>query len=321
MPSRSYMVVHARRDHSLRVPRPDLSEHDDSPNACTQTGCHDQRSPAWIASAFGSLWGHRDRPAHWGTILAAGRRGDPSAPDQLASLALDDSRPAIVRASALELLGGRAPSHTERLLDDADAIVRWAAASYLTADPARLARRCDDPVRAVRMAAAVRLADVPACAHALEEYVASQGYAADMPSGPYNLGNLYVQLGRPADAEAAYRRALAIDDKLVPAAVNLALLVVRDGRDVEAERLLRAAPHVAVAEFNLGLLLAERGDRRAAEAALRDALADDPTLAAAAYNLGVLLRSDHPAEARELFRRAARLRPDEPRYVHAAAQP
>ncbi len=38
MPDRKYMVIDARRDHSLRVPRPDLSLKIDTPNACT--GCH-----------------------------------------------------------------------------------------------------------------------------------------------------------------------------------------------------------------------------------------------------------------------------------------
>jgi len=38
MPAKKYMVVDARRDHSLRVPRPDLSLKLGTPNACT--GCH-----------------------------------------------------------------------------------------------------------------------------------------------------------------------------------------------------------------------------------------------------------------------------------------
>ena len=38
MPSTTYMVVDARRDHSFRVPRPDLSQLNGTPNACTK--CH-----------------------------------------------------------------------------------------------------------------------------------------------------------------------------------------------------------------------------------------------------------------------------------------
>ena len=38
MPSRLYMVIDERRDHSFRVPRPDLSVELGTPNACND--CH-----------------------------------------------------------------------------------------------------------------------------------------------------------------------------------------------------------------------------------------------------------------------------------------
>src|SRR5262249_6680361 len=38
MPTRTYMVIDVRRDHSFRVPRPDLSLKYGTPNACNQ--CH-----------------------------------------------------------------------------------------------------------------------------------------------------------------------------------------------------------------------------------------------------------------------------------------
>ena len=49
MPTKNYMVVHDRRDHSMRVPRPDLSVSIGTPNACTQ--CHTDRSAEWAAKA------------------------------------------------------------------------------------------------------------------------------------------------------------------------------------------------------------------------------------------------------------------------------
>ena len=38
MPESVYMGIDRRRDHSIRIPRPDLSQKIKSPNACT--GCH-----------------------------------------------------------------------------------------------------------------------------------------------------------------------------------------------------------------------------------------------------------------------------------------
>jgi hypothetical protein len=42
MPTRTYMVVDARRDHSIRIPRPELSVKLGVPNACN--GCHREKS-------------------------------------------------------------------------------------------------------------------------------------------------------------------------------------------------------------------------------------------------------------------------------------
>ena len=48
MPTKNFMVVDARRDHSIRIPRPDLSVALGTPNACTQ--CHAGSSAEWAAT-------------------------------------------------------------------------------------------------------------------------------------------------------------------------------------------------------------------------------------------------------------------------------
>ena len=45
MPTRTYMVVDPRHDHGMRVPRPDLSIADGTPNACN--GCHADRDASF----------------------------------------------------------------------------------------------------------------------------------------------------------------------------------------------------------------------------------------------------------------------------------
>src|SRR5262249_13683249 len=105
MPTRPYMVVHERHDHSFRVPRPDLSVKLGVPNACT--GCHRDRTAAWAAGKALAGWGGKRRAdPHYGEVLHAGREELPGAPAALVALASDTSRPAIVRATALELLAG-----------------------------------------------------------------------------------------------------------------------------------------------------------------------------------------------------------------------
>ena len=56
MPTTTYMVVDPRHDHSLRVPRPDLSVKFGTPNACN--GCHTNRDARWAANQVKQWYGH-----------------------------------------------------------------------------------------------------------------------------------------------------------------------------------------------------------------------------------------------------------------------
>ena len=55
MPAHSYMVVDRRHDHSLRVPRPDLTVKLGTPNACND--CHADKSAAWAAEQVEKWYG------------------------------------------------------------------------------------------------------------------------------------------------------------------------------------------------------------------------------------------------------------------------
>ena len=80
MPAKTYMGVDLRRDHSFRVPRPDLTETIGVPNACN--ACHTDRSPAWAASTVAGWYPHgRQTTPHYGTALNAGRVGTLDAED------------------------------------------------------------------------------------------------------------------------------------------------------------------------------------------------------------------------------------------------
>jgi Flp pilus assembly protein TadD len=337
MPGQDFMVVHFRRDHSMRVPRPDLTASIGVPNACSAAGCHADKPLPWVQARYDGWYGKKRKP-HYGTVIAAGRARQPGADADLAQLAQDQLRPAVVRATAVELLAGYpgpvARAAIERSLSDPEPLIRVTAVQRVeAADPGAMARLLapllQDPVRWVRCEAAARLAGPPSqrlteaqrktWEAALQEYVEGQRYMSDLPSGPYNLGNLYAAMGRTGDAEKQYRRALVVDDQLFLARANLAMLLAVNGRADEAEKLLREAhaqqpAHAGIA-FNLGLLLAERGDRAGAEKALREALAADPRMAPAAFNLAVLVGERSPAEAVPFARQAVEQRPADSRYA------
>ena len=78
MRTETYMVVDPRHDHSLRVPRPDLSRALGTPNACSQAACHGDKPLAWVVERYDTWYGAKRKP-QYGTVLAAAREGRPEA--------------------------------------------------------------------------------------------------------------------------------------------------------------------------------------------------------------------------------------------------
>ncbi len=334
MPTQNYMVIHARQDHSLRIPRPDLSIAMGSPNACTQ--CHTDKKPQWAASTmdqwYGKSW--RERP-HYGSTLHAGETQGVRALPGLLELAASPAAPAIVRATAATL----AQPHTNpgtlaaarALLQDADPSVRIAALGMIArADPANRvlsgAPLLSDPVRGVRIEAARLLADIPdaripegkraARAAALLEYEHALALEADWPSGQVNLGNLRLQQGRGEEAIAAFERSIALDKGFPGAYVNLADAFRQLGREPEGENVLRrglaALPRDADLHHSLGLLLTRKGDKAAALNEFVDAARLAPDNARYAYVHAIAVDSAGKREqALALLRSANKRHPDD----------
>lgn len=311
MPARTYMVVDPRHDHSLRVPRPDVSVAIGTPNACT--GCHRDQPATWAAAAIDRWNGGRPRPAHYGQIIDAGRRDLPNAGGQLVSLAGDTGAPAIARATAVSLLRHRTAASiraVEQAVTDPDPLIRLAAVSAadslgLDLRLPLLGRLLDDPRRAVRIEAARALADAPperlaperraALDRGLAEYRRVQEINADRAEAYLNLG---ILAGRRRDATAAqqaYERAIALDPTFVPAYVNLADHYRGVDQDERGEHLLRQGimrvPRAAAIHHALGLVLARRSRTAEAVVALGRASELAPESARYAYTYGVALNS------------------------------
>jgi predicted CXXCH cytochrome family protein len=329
MPARTHMVVDPRRDHGFRVPRPDLSVALGTPNACT--GCHRDRPPQWAADRVAAWRGPAGTPApHFAGALDAARRGRPEAGPALAALATDPSQPGIVRATALahlaDVLRASTAPAVEGALRDPDALVRMGALRAAEALPPErrgtvAAPLLQDPVRAVRLAAAHALAGVslPAAARAdferaLAEWIRSEEVNSDRPEAHLNLATMYARRGRPADAESALRAALRLDPRFVPALVNLADLLRAQGRDADGERFLgdalRADPDHPEALHALGLLRVRQNRLAEAVDLLRRAAARRPESARFAYVYAVALHdTGRPAEAITVLTAAHRQRP------------
>lgn len=342
MPQRVYMGVDWRADHSIRVPRPDLSLSLGVPNACTNPACHAGKGDRWAMDAYSKWYGQARRP-HYGTALAAAREERPEALADLVRITQDRLLPTIVRATAVDLLGRYpGPLSAEavtKALQDEESMVRRAALDRADLlPPEERMRRVNpllqDPVRGVRTQAARTLAETPgflersagdpAFKAALSEFESAMRYQGDFASSGFNLGNLYRALGRDEEAERQYRQSLQIDPLFVRTRVNYALLLSGMGRNGEAEAQLRQAlkaePGQPAATYNLGLLMAEMGRLPEAVDFLRKAARSMPGDARLEYNLALALRdSGKTAEAEASLKRALALEPDSPDFLFALA--
>ena len=189
-----------------------------------------------------------------------------------------------------------------------------------------------DPVKAVRIDAARRLAEEPSM-HldpdqekvfkvVLKEFVASMEYSADFAFGRYNLGNLYVALNRPEEAIRNYLAAIKIDNLFYPAKVNLAMFYNKRGENDKAETLLREVvkshPELHEISYSLGLLLAEMKKYDSAVIYLKKAAKGMPESSRVHYNLGMLLQYlKKDAEAEDALLTALKIEPDNMDYLYA----
>lgn len=347
MPTTPYMVVDPRLDHSIRIPRPDLTVSLGIPNACT--GCHHdpakEQTPAWAESQVRGWYGERKGPPHFAHAIAAGRQGKPEGQSMLDAVCRRKDVSAMVRASALVLLSHYGSQGVEAAVSEAitdpDELVRAAAArclQELRPDSERIRRLrplLRDPVRAVRTEAARVLSAVPrdeipekdlaAFDAAMEEYLVGQRAVDDQPAAHLCMGVIHANQGARAKAESDYRTALRLDPAFIPARVNLAMLYNEQNKKVEAEReyrlIVEREPKMAEAFYALGLLVAEDG-KRLAEATdlLTKATQLAPQNSRMHYNRGLALQNlGRVDEAEQALLLARKLAPQATDYVYALA--
>jgi len=327
MPERVYMVIDGRRDHSFRVPRPDLSEKLGTTNACND--CHAKESARWASAAIDRrLGGARTRTASFAEALHAGRTSQRQAGELLARVARDPALPPIARATAVEMLAAHLSPTTlpalRETLRDPDPLVRRAAARASASAPpdqraALAAPLLRDPVRTVRLEALDGLLDAPPAtlsseqsadlARVVAEYRASQLQNADRADAQVNVATLDARLGDAAAARAAFATAIRLQPSFAPAYVNLADLERASGDERAAEAALRrglaAAPNVAQLHHALGLSLVREKRGREALAELAKASDLAPADARYAYVYAVALHDGgEPARAIAVLERA-----------------
>jgi tetratricopeptide (TPR) repeat protein len=313
MVTKNYMVVHARHDHSFRIPRPDLTRKIGTRDACS--GCHGDHPLQWSIDAALKWWGpKKPNEPHYGEALHLGNHGLPGAVPALMALLDDPTKPGIVRGTAASLLGGASAPGLEaemtRALQSADPWIRYGAVQAVrTMEPAArvrlLAPLLADPIRLVRVETGRALAAVPreyltpdqlgVRDRVVEEWRQTQMVDADRAEAHLNLGAYDAEVKQLEDAEREYTRAIALSPRLPGGYVNLADLYREQQREDEAERVLRrgiaVAPRNADLPHALGLLLVRRKQLAEALPFLQEAAALAPDVARYGYVYAVALNS------------------------------
>ena len=299
MPAQNYMLIDPRRDHSFRIPRPDVAASIGAPDACTS--CHVGQDQDWAARTIRSWYpeGQWNTP-HFGTVLHAGRNDDSEAVrTDLLALAGDTTQPGIVRASAIQLLGQRLDVELGPqlyvFLEDADPIVRTATVNALRVAPPGVrativAPLQADPVRSVRIAAAFATLDlstdgltpeeIDVVAQARGEMQAMLRELADFPETQMQIGGMALTLRNLDFARAAYGEAVRMDPQQIDAWMMLGRIGLTAGDLDEVERHLAAARAVNPDDVTLmqshGNILSDLGRLDEAQAALAMAVAASP---------------------------------------------
>ncbi|MGQ1891366.1 multiheme c-type cytochrome [Thermophagus sp. OGC60D27] len=273
-----YMGVDYRNDHSFRIPRPDLSIENGTPNACNQ--CHANETNEW-SERYITEWFGKRRRYHYAEAFADAKEGKPRAAGNLKFIAENDLYPPNIRSLAIQDLGTYFPDSLEPLVDNylthMDPSFRLSAMRSIQQQTdkniERLLTGLTDATKAVRTESVQRLMQagedrIPgkyksAYKKALEEYQEVLFYNADFPTGKLNLANFYYNQNQLNQAEKYYKAALEQDRELVFIKLNLAYLYNRAGQNDRAEKLFREyiedTPEDADARFSFALLLTEVG--------------------------------------------------------------
>lgn len=307
MHGRYYMGVDYRRDHSFRIPRPDLSIKNGTPNACNQ--CHVDKSNQWSDKHITDWFGPRRR-FHYSEAFAGAKEEDPKAAGELKEIVNNDLYPPNIRSLALEDLGIYFPDSlggmVDRYLMNLNPSYRLSAIRTLQQPTQqnidRLLTGLTDGTKSVRVESVQKLIqlgnpNIPAkyldiYTKVLAEYKQVLFFNADFPTGKINLANFYYYQKQYPEAEKYFRAALDQDQELYFVNLNLAYLYNQTGQNEKAEQCFRTYltrdPNNAQALYSLGLVLSElRKYDESLETLLKAAKAD-PKYPRINHNIGML---------------------------------
>ncbi len=250
----TYMVVHNRRDHSIRIPRPDLSESLGTPNACNK--CHSEKTTKWALDNFTKWYGKRiPVEKTYGELLYSISRNAVGSETVWNEL-LTGKYPDIIKATALHqnnrFYTPRSIELIKANLQNPDPVLRLNSINATSGMPAEmilqlLTPMIYDSIRVVRTEAMKDIApfyaqlvygDKQRFGVVLLEYLEFERSMSDRPEGYLNQGIIFHALGRAKEAEQIYLLGLSRHPDFVGFYVNIADLYRSNDLDSLAKEYL-----------------------------------------------------------------------------------
>jgi predicted CXXCH cytochrome family protein len=259
MPSTVIGINAHFRDHSIGIPVPENSIQYGIPNACNL--CHKDKDLQWTLRQMNAWYGGKSRQEfiRRADAFATARKGDNSSIPALLQILSDRREGSYLRANAAGYLAGfpNDPSAYDAVVQafsDPDPLVRATAgfdvrprAAQREAVAPELAALLADPVRTVRMSAAIALAakgvrlygeDGERFASAKELYRSRSELNSDDPQQQFAAGGFFFLVRDVDAAVAAFRASLKLDPTL-PAKYPLAKALAEKGAFPEARQVLQ----------------------------------------------------------------------------------
>ncbi len=321
MPRKTFMGVDQRRDHSLRVPRPDQSVLYGTPNTCTS--CHTNKSNQWAADAVVKWYGEK-RAYHFSDNLLPGSLMNERSEVHLIKLLEDTTQPEIARATAAGYLGEiqtrQSADALVRAINDTKPLIRYHALRSLQNFPAEIwssyaYKLLTDKVKAVRIAAADlyhRMSPDEISPDYKDAYTKADAenrdflkYQTDFSVGNVMFADYHLQGGDNLNAIIYYLRGLKKDSLMNYARLNLSASYNAIGKNDDALKTLNEAAAIDPKNdriyYNLGLLYSELGKTEKSLENFQKAVklnSPDPRVY---YNYGIALQQKGNLKEAELI--------------------
>ncbi|KDC47353.1 hypothetical protein DC53_21140, partial [Pseudoalteromonas fuliginea] len=249
MPTTRYMGVDDRRDHSFKIPRPNISIKYDTPNACVQ--CHDGQTNEWAASTLEKWHGKPPELSASEHSMLELRSLKTISKNAHMRLINDLSLNEIDRASAIAYLGNSGAE-----LND-DTVKSWvnsplplirlaiAKVGFLLPEAERLKsykQLLTDKLKSVRVAAAQNLSQMQSQLTGLNESIIELAHANNVNTwrgeGSINQSMLALNKQDINGAIKSLQKGISVDPYFDASYVNLADIYYRLGQTEKMQSVL-----------------------------------------------------------------------------------